>query len=496
MKVATKRILAITLAFVMLIGTLLLTACNSTEDPPVTDDTTTAQKPSDTTKPVGGEEEKEPTREDAEPTSDNDYSGRKVNILVRQGSSLLEGQENDVQSISDEIVKRTLYIEDKYNIEMMLTPVGDRDDMPTLQGSYLNGDQLFDMIAPHPTINLAPLMASGMLQDLGDSATLGGHVDLTKLWWNQSQVEGFTVKGKLFIGSPDFNLNKRGVHLLVLNKETWDSVYQDENIHDIVFDGNWTIQKMIDVMSENYDEQAKEYGFVGNTSIAAFFYTGIGGKLLVKDENGDWIHKFDVDVCSALAEKLYSMLIGPQTLLEHYYYNGFATSEVWKTFSEGRALIQAMDIDYFGKMLAAVPFQTAYIPYPKLNDQQDKYYSYGGTGFMGIPNDAKDLEFCGLIMETANWYTYHKLRPIYFDSYLSVMVSKNENDYKVIEMVVNNGIFDFGEILDSSGLEQGTAVGMWVDVIVENLSTDVASYIEEWEDANNEKFQTFLREIY
>ena len=146
--------------------------------------------------------------------------------------------------------------------------------------------------------------------------------------------------------------------------------------------------------------------------------------------------------------------------------------------------------------IAAVDFQTAYIPYPKLNESQEKYYSYGGTGFMGIPNDAKDLELCGLIMETANWYTYHKLRPIYFDSYLSVMVSKNENDYKIIEMVVNNGIFDFGEILDSSGLEQGTAVGMWVDVIVENLSTDVASYIEQWEDANNEKFQNFLKEIY
>ena len=490
-----KRILAIVLTFVMLMGTLLLTACNSTGDDPVKD-TTTAQKPSDTTKPVGGgDEEKQPTREDAEPTSDKNYSGRTVNILTLTGSSLLQGQENDVQSISDMLATRTLYIEEKYDIEMMLTCVDGREDMSTLQASYLGGDQLYDMIAPHPTINLAPLMQSGMLQDLNDSAAFGGYIDLTKLWWNQSQVEAFNVNDRLFIGSPDFNLNKRGVSVLVMNKETWDNMYQDEDIYDVVFDGKWTLDKMIDVVNENYDETADEYGYVGSNGIGGF-YTGVGGTLLVKGEDGGWVHKYDVDLCSTLAEKLYAMLIGPQALLEQYYYSGFPTSNVWKAFSEGRGLLQAMDIDYFGKLLATLDFQTAYVPYPKLNEQQEKYLGGGGTGFMGIPNDAKDLEFCGLIMENVNWHTYHYFRPIYFDSYLSVMVSKNENDYKVIEMAVNNGVFDFGNILDNSGLEPGTAAGMWTEVIVNNLSTDVASYIEEHEEANNEKFQAILDEIY
>ena len=492
MKPISKRLLAIALSIVMLFGTLLMTACNSTDQEPVTEDTTTAQSAEDTTVPVG--EEKEPTREDEEPSSDKDYSGTKVHIIARDGPakcSLLQGNENDVQSISDSIAKRTMYIEEKYKVEMSVEGVGDTADYPKLQASYLGGDQLYDFIAPHPTNNIVPLMTSGMLQDLHDSAALGGYIDLTKLWWNQSQVEAFTIGDRLFVGSPDFNLNKRGVSLLVLNKETWDTVYPDENIYELIFDGKWTLDKMIDVLNENYDEEAGTYGYAGNNTNIHGFYIGAGGKYMVKDENNNWILQFDVDACSTFAEKMYSMLIGPQTFLEQYYYSGYPTSNVWKTFESGKALIHEMDIDYFGKMLAAVEFQTAYIPHPKLNEQQDKYYNNAGCGFMGIPNDAKDLELCGLLMESFNWYTYHNFRPIYIDSYLSVLIAKNENDYKIVEMALNNGVKDLCEFVDTSGL----ASTMFKEVVINNNSTDVASYIASYESFANGIIQGVLNDI-
>jgi hypothetical protein len=142
-------------------------------------------------------------------------------------------------------------------------------------------------------------------------------------------------------------------------------------------------------------------------------------------------------------------------------------------------------------MLASIEFDTAYIPYPKLNEQQEKYLGGGGTGFMGIPNDAVDLEFCGLIMETFNWHTYHYFRPIYFDSYLSVLISKNENDYKIIEMAVNNGVMDLGGFVDTSGL----ATVIFTEVIINNMSTDVASYIEQYQDFSNNIIQGVLDDI-
>lgn len=497
MKAMPKRILAVVLTFVMLLGTLLLTACNSTDEPSVTDDTTTAQKPTDTTVPVGnGEEEKQPAREDEAPTADVDYTGRTFRILTLPDSSLFEPTQTDAQSIGDVITKRTLYMEETFGIEWDLEMVDGREDYSTLQASYLGGDQLYDAIVPHPTINLAPLMMSGMLQDLNDSSAFGGKLDTSKLWWNQSSVDAYNVNDRLFIAVCDLTLNKRGFSVVVLNKDKYDNVYQDEDIFDIVFDGHWTLQKMADVALENYDETTEEYGFALNSGHVRYFFYSCGETLLKRGEDGDLVHKYDVEKVSKIVDKVYNIVIGPQTLQDSWYNSSFPECNAWKSFSEGNTLMLYMDLGAFGHMIAAVDFQTAFLPLPKLDEAQDKYYTEAGNGNLAIPNDAKDLEFSAVMLESLNWHSYHYFRPVYFDSYLSVMVSKNENDYKVLEMLLNNSLYDLGEVLDSAGLEPGRATGMFKTVIIENLSKDVASYIEENEEACNEMFQEYLGEIY
>ena len=490
-----KRILTVMLAVVMLLGTLLLTACNSTDEPPVTDDTTTAQKPTDTTVPVGGGEGdggKPAAKEDAAPTADEDYKGRKFNILTLPGTSMIAGQADDSQQISDVIAKRTIYVEETFGIELMLTEVDGAQDYATLEASYLGGDRMYDLVAPHPTNNFAAFMMSGMLQDLNDSVAFDGKLDTSKLWWNQSQVENYEVNDKLFFGVCDITLNKRGFSLIVLNKEKYDNIYTDENIFDIVFDGKWTIQKVTDIALENYNENTDEYGYSMHSGHVRYFFYSAGETLLKKDENGDWVHKYDVSKTSEIAERVFNLVTGPQTFLDQWWNSTFPTCEAWKKFSGEKSLMLYMDLGAFGHMIAAVDFQTAFLPLPMLNEQQDTYYMEAGNGCLGIPNDANDLEYSAVILESLNWHSYHYFRPVYFDSYLSVMVSKNEEDYRVLEMLLNNSIYDLGEMLDTSGM----ATGMFKEVIINNLSYDVASYIEQYEGFVDGIIQGVLDEIY
>lgn len=489
-----KRILAIVLAFVMLLGTLLLTACNSTSNDPVTDDTTTAKKPDDTTKPVGGGDEKVPAREDAEPTTDENYSGRTWNVLDAEGSDFFIPNGSKAQTIEDVVAKRTLYIEEKYDIEIVPYPYSGHSDYTTLQASYLGGDQLYDLILPHPTINFTPLITSGMLQDLNDSATLGGHIDTTKLYWQQGMVESYTINGRLFMCAGDATLGVGS--FVVLNKAKYDATYPEEDIYDVVFDGKWTMQKVIDLATENYDEEAGEFGYSMHQGHVSEFYFSCGETLLKRTEDGGYELKYDVDRCEKIAEKVYNLVIGPQTHLDTWYNGTFLTTEAWKGFASQNIFMLYMDVGAFGNMVSTLDFSTAYLPTPKYDEAQENYLHVAGGGFMGIPNDAKDLPFAALMLETLNWYSYHNYRPVYIDSYLSALLAKNENDYKIFNMYLNNGVYDMGYILDSSGLESGRAVGMFKTVIIENLSYNVSSYIEEWEEACNTKFQETLQEIY
>ena len=489
-----KRILAIVLALVTVLGTLLLTACNSTDAPPATDDTTTAQKPTDTTLPVGGGEGDggEPVaKEDAAPTADEDYSGRKYTILTLLNTSTLAGQPDDSQQISDVIAKRTIYIEETFGVELVLKEVDGSLDYTTLEASYLGGDRSYEIVTPHPTINISAFMMSGMLQDLNDSAAFDGKLDITKLWWNQSQAENYAIDDELYLGVCDLTLNKRGFSVIVLNKEKYDSVYQDENVFDVVFDGNWTLQRLVDIAMENYNENTDEYGFSMHSGhVGSFFYSS-GETLLTKDENDEWALIYDVDKNSEIAEKVFNLVIGPHTFLDQWWNSTFPTCEAWKKFTAEKSLMIYMDIGAFGHMIAALEFQTAFLPLPKLNAQQDTYYTTAGSGFVGIPNDVNDLVFSAVILESFNWHSYHYFRPVYFDSYLSVMVSKNEEDYRVLEMLLNNSIYDFGTLLDTSGL----ATGMYKEVIVNGLSYDVASYIEQYQDFCNNIMQGVLDDI-
>lgn len=466
------------LSFVFLLGTLALFSCGKEEED--TDVTTVA---------TAGEE-----GEDRLPAPEvKDYGGKVFNILTLTGSSLLEGVDGDSEQISSALVERTLWCESTYNIDLQLSMVNDGNDYTAFQNSYLGGLREYDMIVPHPTKFLASMMSSGMMQDLGDCA----HIDLSKPWWNQSVVENYTIKDKLFFGVSDFNLNKRGFSVIIVNMERFGALF-DDDLYSVIDEGKWTVDRMKEyavIAAEPSDNPTEAVYGLSVISVSGLYYA-FGETLLKRNDAGDLELKWDVDRCSAIAEKIYGLVIGDHCLQDKYYNNTFVNSDTWAALSGGRLLMMSIDIGAHGHMLRNLDYETAYAPPPKYDEAQASYHQICGAGFVGIPNDAKDLEMSALILEALNWHSYYNFRPAYFDTYMSYIVSKNEHDYKVLEMVLDNTVYDLGFTLDSAGTTTGLALGMFDTVVCENLSTNVASYIETNEKAANNAFQNIIKDIY
>ena len=323
------------------------------------------------------------------------------------------------------------------------------------------------------------------------------YIDTTQPWWNQSQVQNFNINGKLFFGVSDFNLNRRGFPVMLLNRTLYDQKYE-ENIYDVVFNGDWTMEKMAQLVSENYDDELEKptYGYICHKNIAGFYYAA-GQTLMVRDRDGNWTVDWDVETISNVVEKVYEIINGNQTLKTTWFNSNFATNEGWLAFTSKRALMFGFDLGGgFATLLRDLDFTTAFLPSPKLDKAQPNYYAINASGFTGIPNDAKDLECSALIMEAFNEHSYYHFREAYFDNYLAYTISKDPNDYKVLELILDNTVYELAYNLDSVGLTSGKGVGMMREIIIENAGTDVASYVQNNEETFKKAMEAVIADIY
>ncbi|MGM9684407.1 MAG: hypothetical protein ACI3XQ_12490 [Eubacteriales bacterium] len=472
-----KRILC--LIFVVLLlapGSLL--SCRKEKD----DGETTSQAETEETETDFGVPVKKIS--DGEPLS--------VNILTLNGSTLLEGGENDTDVVSRAIHNRTTWIEENYGVDLELTLVPDGSDYSTMYNSYMGGLRTYDMLMPHCTKFISSFLTSGMLADLNEM----NYINTSKPWWNQSQVENFTVNGKLFFGTCDFTLNRRGTNTIVANRDKYANMNYGNSIYDVVLNGEWTMERMKTICVDAADEEKHEYGLAFNVNLCSLFYYSSGETLLKRGDDGKLVLKFDVRKCNDIAEKVYNILIGPQTLQDAWYNSSFASSEGWKAFSNGSALLLSMDITEFGHMIRQLDFNTAFLPYPKLEEGQKDYCSVSAVGIIGIPADAKDPDCSALILEACNIFSYNNFREVYFNNYLSYQLSRDERDYKILEMILDNTIYDLGYTLDLAGTTQGRGVGMLKSIVIDNLNYNASSYIKKYEEPLAKLFDETISKIY
>ncbi|MBQ8817554.1 MAG: hypothetical protein IJZ83_03185 [Clostridia bacterium] len=424
---------------------------------------------------------------------DMDYGGRTVTLLGLTGNTMIAGTDDDAQLISESLAKRTAYVQDRYNVVMELAAVPDGQDYSALSNSYLSGLRSYDIVAPHPTKFIAAMMTSGMMQDLKDV----DYIDTSKPWWNQSQVKNFTVNGKLFFGVSDFNLNKRGMSVTLINRTLYDNMQLEKDLYDVIFDGEWTVEYMQQLALASYDDSLAEpkYGYAINTNGIYGFYFSCGGTLLQPDNEGEYYFKYDVDKTQSIVEAVYDLVNGPQTLQEAYYNSGFATSKTWTSFKAERIMMMGFDLGSFATLLKDVTFETAFAPSAKLNAEDD-YRIICGSGFVGIPNDATDISCSALITEAYSEHSYYNFKEDYLDNYMAYRVSADDNDRKVLEIILDNTFYDMGMTFADSGRSAALANKLLYTVIVEDISRNCSSYIANNEEAIRKDFDKILSEIY
>lgn len=73
----------------------------------------------------------------------------------------------------------------------------------------------------------------------------------------------------------------------------------------------------------------------------------------------------------------------------------------------------------------------------------------GGHAALGIPKSVTDLEFVGIITEALNAESHKIVFPAYYEIALKVKYAHDDESVKMLDMIVENRIFDFGYVYDN-----------------------------------------------
>ncbi len=371
---------------------------------------------------------------------------------------------------------RTLFIEEQFNVAFDAQEISGL--FGTVQSSLMGNGGQYDLVYPHPTSNMLNFLSGGLFQNLYNFDA----IDLSKPWWNQSEVQEFSVDDKLYIAVNDMSICGQGFGCIVYNRDLYNTLQVTEDLYSLVYDGEWTYGKLAE-LAMNFGEGAGDDGVltmddkVGLAVDMMNPYWYCGGRVISKDETGEFYISIDSDHSDSIAGAFYSLLWETEdhVLLveEAHTYATFASTKKLASFKGGNFLFWSYDIGGLYKHLWNVTFDIGYLPAPMLNTEQDDYYAACSAGFFAIPQKVKDNKVSSTLLEAlaVHSYTYH--RKNFFENILLSRMSEKPEDYKMLTLIHETKIYDWG-----SHLFVGDNSNNFIETMVtKEQAKSVSSYI-------------------
>lgn len=267
-------------------------------------------------------------------------------------------------------------------------------------------------------------------------------------------VNEMTIRGQLKFIVSDYCLTYWDhVYVMYFNKQLAQN-YQLENIYELVREGEWTIDKCIEMSrgkwednnSDDWPGQEDTFGYITdirNTPDAMLSQFAINQSS--RTEDGDVIIDYDIGKVTNVLTKMIDF-----KKTDDFYFTQSSSSDVAgddpldKIFVEGRALFYPAILRN-AQVFRSMETDFGIIPYPKWDTNQDAYYTYSDVGFSVacIPVDAPNLEKSGAILDTLSAVSRETVIPAYYDEALSYKYTRDEDSVEMLDMIREGFTMDF-----------------------------------------------------
>ena len=450
-KLKSRQLVSLLILSAMLTGTLA--GCGGDSTPDVTSDAN-----GETTQEVTGTEV-DPRLTVSDDLPSVDYDGRTFTVITYEGVKediYIESMDGEV--VNDAVFSARQTVSDRFNVNIDVMTESDYIAVEqTIQNSVLAGDESFQLAAQQ-VVSLGNLAVQNLFMNWYDVP----HIDFTKPWWSRSMVEDLTYKNSsAYIAIGDYALSSLyNTYCFFYDKDDAE-VYKLENLYDVVWDGRWTVDYLMDITKDMYSDlngNAQRdgddyYGYTQNLkTVMITWLWACGGKIMEMDSDGVPQLVYHSEHTNAIVEKIYKLLYesdGVTTDRDSKYPDSPWHFDVY-AFTDGLSMFVNAPLNYAPSYFRDRDGDYGILPLPKFDEAQEEYYTVvdGAHTAMAVPKSASDVEFIGVITEALNAESYRKVFPAYYEIALKAKYTHDDESVRMLDLIVDSRIFDFGYVYD------------------------------------------------
>lgn len=443
-----KRLLAGLITLTMIMTALLAAGCADNEE---VAETTAGEAV--TTLPEA-ETTEAPGDDDLELDPSLNFNNETFTMLLRSDRAgaveefLITAEEDNGDTVKSAVFARQAFVEGQLGVTISYETVKESELIERVRNNIDSG-YVIDVICA--AANQAPtLAAEGLVTNLLEVP----HLNFDKVWWGSrsSMAENLTIGDQLYMASGDASQLTLGKALcMYFNEELLET--QGGRTPDMLYDEvnnlNWTIDRLFEISKEYSREDGNQdwdendiYGCnIYFKTIVDGYFAAFNQPIVTKD-NGEYKIAMNNDRMVTIVEKLHQLCYSDNAT---YITSSKGSSE--KFFIGGHALFTHGGTEWGVDFNASeINGKFGIIPYPMLDKEQGKYYSALSavyTMFL-VPNNVKDLNKVGAVMELTASKSYETTTVAYFEVLLKSRVANDVNAMQMLDIIHDGLCYEFG----------------------------------------------------
>ncbi len=433
------------------------------------------------------------------------FDGQEIRILHRDdGADLaieVTAEESTGDIVNDALYNRQMTVEERLNVKLADIKVTSDIHTPTqvadaIRKSVTAGSDDYDMALNHMS-GTTPLALENMFLDLNSLE----YLDFSQPWWAGDFMEQATLNGRCYYAAGDISLTLiESMYLIYYNKNLYKN-YFDDALYDTVWDGKWTIDKMMelgrgvysDVNGDSKYDVGDIYGY-STTNIRLIDALLVGANVPLSERESDGTPKFIIgedERTFDFIEKV-SSLLNDKQLTWRVQDNADGEIDMLNKFAEGTLLFIPFT-PMGASRLRQMEDDFGILPMPKLDDAQAEYTTSAHNGFSSaaIPSTCMYADKVAAVMEALCSESYRYVTPAYYETALKVKYSRDDETSQMLDMIRDSVKFDFAYIYNAS---LGTPMTQFRALVMKSVDT-AASTIAANMKTCNKKLEEML-EMY
>ena len=315
-------------------------------------------------------------------------------------------------------------------------------------------------------------------------------VETSKSWWDQNANKDLAIGDLLLFTNGSLTAAySESTFAFYFNKELAKAhLTEEQNPYQLVRDGKWTVDKLAElsrtVSEEIVVDDIMDYNDRFGIYVWADSMIGMveaaGSKICTVVKDGSVFLSLDNDKTVNMINAYADLAYDTQYSLEYQSQlkaNGIPAETVYTMWSEDKALFWASSTNNLAR-IRAIEGDFGILPYPKLSEDQTRYYSTiapYNSQFICVPLylDGKQ-EFVGSVIEALAYHGKQIVTPAVYDTTLKGAYARDEESYDMLDIIFGSYGYDFGLYYRIGGAANGGYTDLLLNLI-RHKSTAFAS---------------------